>query len=117
MGVNYYISSDENIAAILGERLERLRLDHHKQLTQAKLAKQAGMSRSTYQKLIEGKGTLINLISVLRVLDGLDNLDALLPEKPLSPVQLLKMQGKVRQRVRQSQTDDDAPHFDEQLDW
>lgn len=97
---DFYAISDERAASELGKRLERLRLDHRKQLTQLALAREAGISRSTYQKLIEGKGTLVNFIAVLRVLEQLEQLNSFLPEQPVSPVQLLKFQGKVRQRVK-----------------
>ena len=117
MITNYYAMTDESISNELGKRVERLRLEHSKQLTQSALAKEAGISRSTYQKIIEGKGTIVNLISLLRVLDGLDNLDSLLPEKPLSPVQLLKLKGNVRKRVRPSSVYKLPRKDEEDLDW
>ncbi|WP_225998633.1 helix-turn-helix domain-containing protein, partial [Vibrio lentus] len=67
MKSNIYAMSDEALISELGRRIERRRLDHRSSLTQAQLAKKAGISRSTYQNMIEGRSTLINVIKVLRV--------------------------------------------------
>ena len=89
---------DAAILRELGERLKRERLDQN--LTQADLGKRTGISRRTIQKTEEGEvSTLATLIALLRGLGKLDQLDLLLPEPPLSPVQLLKLRGKTRKRA------------------
>ncbi|EGA71482.1 hypothetical protein VISI1226_11886 [Vibrio sinaloensis DSM 21326] len=112
---NIYAMSDEALSSELGRRIERRRLDHRSPLTQAQLAKKAGISRSTYQNMIEGKSTLLNVIKVLRVLDALEGIESFLPDPGISPVQLLKMKGKVRQRVKPASTPQKPK--EEDLDW
>ncbi|MGR5390589.1 helix-turn-helix transcriptional regulator [Vibrio crassostreae] len=115
MKLNIYAMSDEALISELGRRIERRRLDHRSSLTQAQLAKKAGISRSTYQNMIEGRSTLINVIKVLRVLGSLEGIESFLPDPGISPVQLLKMKGKVRQRVKQASTPQQPK--EEDLDW
>ncbi|WP_070962549.1 helix-turn-helix domain-containing protein [Vibrio sonorensis] len=100
MDTNVYAMSDEALSLELGRRIERRRLDSHIPFTQSELAKKAGISRSTYQNMIVGKATLMNVIKVLRVLEALEDVESFLPDPGISPVQLLKMRGKLRQRVR-----------------
>jgi len=90
--------SDKAILQELGERLRRVRLNRN--LTQADLARQAGIGRRTLQKAEEGEvTTLETLIAILRGQGRLDQLDQFLPEPPASPVQLARLQGEERQRA------------------
>lgn len=95
------ISSHAVDAAILrelGERLTRMRLERN--LTQAALAEQAGVSKRTVERMEAGGATqLVNLVRVCRALDLLDRFEALIPEPLISPVAQLKLQGKQRQRA------------------
>lgn len=90
--------SDDAVLQELGERLAHRR--KLVQLTQAELAREAGVSRSTVERLEAGHSVqLTNLIRVLRQLELLSNLEAVLPPAEPSPMELLK-RGKPRQRVR-----------------
>lgn len=95
------ISSQAVDAAILqelGERLGRLRLERN--LTQAALAEQAGISKRTVERMEAGGPTqLVNLVRVCRALSLLERFEALIPEPVVSPVVQLKLQGKQRQRA------------------
>ena len=75
-------SSDESDHAALqalGRRLARHRLNRN--LTQAALAAQAGVSTPTVQRIEQGQSSqAANLIRILRALGLLENLDALVPE-------------------------------------
>lgn len=89
--------SDQAIAEAVGERVEALRLK--KNLSQEVLAQESGISRQTLRNLLNGKGTLLNLISVLRALDELDRLGSLIQEVRSSPIQMARMAGKKRVRA------------------
>ena len=90
--------SDETLLSEIGSRLARRRLDRN--LTQALLARQAGVSRPTIERMEGGASTQVtNLIRVLRVLDLLQNIDALIPPTVPSPIQQLRLSGKRRERA------------------
>jgi len=90
--------SDLAILQELGSRLARLRLNRN--LTQAALAKEAGVSLRTLNRIECGEPSqTANLIRVLRALGQLQNLNLLVPEPVASPLQQLKLQGKTRQRA------------------
>lgn len=90
--------TDPVIAQILGERIERYRIEAG--LTQAELAEQAGIGKRTLERVEAGRGAeLVTLIRVLRTLNVLDGFERLLPELPPSPIAQLELRGKQRQRV------------------
>jgi len=91
--------NDELILSELGRRVGRVRLD--KNMTQAQLAQQAGVSKRTIERLEAGAvGTqLSGFIRVCRVLGLLERLELLLPEPVPSPLEQLKYRGKQRQRA------------------
>jgi transcriptional regulator with XRE-family HTH domain len=99
--------SDDAILEALGNRIARCRLS--RQMTQAALAEEAGLSKRTVER-IEGGGTsqLLSLIRVLRVLDLLSGLDQLVPDTGPRPMDLLKLKGKQRQRARSKPAADPA---------
>lgn len=91
--------SDEGLLKLLGERLARLRLA--KNLTQEQLAEQAGIGVRTLQRLEQGEAAtqLSGFVRVCRALGLTERFDALIPELPASPIELLKLQGRQRQRA------------------
>jgi len=91
--------SDESVLREIGGRLARLRLDRN--LTQAQLALQAGVSKSTLERLESGAvaARLSAFIRIARQLGVVDRFDILLPEPIPSPVEQLKWHGKQRQRA------------------
>lgn len=95
--MDFYILSDKGIEEELGHRIKALRL--RKNITQKKLAEAAMLSLNTIKSLESGRGKLSALIAVLRELDALDQLDSFIPEVSISPMQIAKMQGKVRKRA------------------
>ena len=91
-------ASDQTVLQALGRRLARHRLNRN--LTQAALAAEAGVSALTVQRIEQGRSSqAANLIRILRALGLLDNLDALVPEPAISPIQQARMRGRVRQRA------------------
>jgi transcriptional regulator with XRE-family HTH domain len=83
----------------LGGRLAKIRLDRN--LTQAQLATQAGVSKRTAERLESGAVAtqLSGFIRMCRVLDMIERFDLLVPEPVPSPVEQLKLAGRKRQRA------------------
>ena len=92
-------ATDETVLTELGGRLTRVRLERN--LTQAQLAEQAGVSKRTVQRLEAGAVAtqLSGFIRVCRVLDVLERFDTLIPEPVPSPVEQLKLRGRQRRRA------------------
>ena len=100
--------TDAAVLAELGERLSRARLNADR--SQANLAKEAGVSKRTLERIEAGESTqFVSLIRVLRALGLGDRLDALAPEPRLSPLQQLKLEGKARERASRSAAAPTAP--------
>ncbi len=95
--MNYYSLSDKYIESELGNRLKALRLQ--KNITQKELAEASTLSLNSIKSLESGRGKLSALIAVLRELEALDHLDNFIPEISISPMQLAKMQGRIRKRA------------------
>jgi transcriptional regulator with XRE-family HTH domain len=91
--------SDGAVLGELGERLRAARLARN--LTQQRLAEEAGVGRMTVQRLEEGgSASLTSLIRILRALGELDGLGRLLPPAGPSPLEEARRQGRRRQRAR-----------------
>lgn len=94
--------SDTAILAELAKRLSHRRVEAG--FTQEDLAREAGVSKRTVERLEAGNSVqLTSLVRLLRTLSLLGSLDALLPPAAPGPMELLK-QGKVRQRVKPAAT-------------
>lgn len=92
--------TDDALLQETGERIAQRR--KLLQFTQAELAREAGVSRSTIERLEAGHSVqLTNLLRVLRRLELLENIEALLPPATPTPMEILK-RGQPRQRVRHS---------------
>ena len=89
-----YEMTDEAVLAELGDRLSRLRLQRN--LTQAQLAREAGVSKRT-------------LIRVVRALGLLGNLDAFVPPPLSSPIAQLRSQRQERRRASPGVTKSGPP--------
>jgi len=91
--------TDERLLQELGARLAALRLARN--LTQAGLAEQAGVSKRTIERLESGAvaAQLTAFLRVCRVLDLVEGLDAMIPPPAASPVAALQQQGQPRQRA------------------
>ena len=92
-------ATDEAVLSELGGRLARVRLDRN--LTQAQLAEQAGISKRTVERLESGSVAthVSGFIRVCRVLDMVERFDLLVPEPVPSPVEQLRLRGRKRQRA------------------
>jgi putative transcriptional regulator len=85
------------IAEELGRRLKQARLNAD--LTQQQVSERSGVSRKVVLSAEHGKVQLESLVAILQALKLTQNLGAFLPEQAISPLQLLKLQGKQRQRA------------------
>lgn len=91
--------TDEAVLRELGARIAALRLARN--LTQAALAEQAGVSKRTVERLEAGAvaAQLSALLRICRALGILEQFDSLIPEPAQSPLAQLKLQGQRRQRA------------------
>jgi transcriptional regulator with XRE-family HTH domain len=90
--------TDATVLQELGARLERRRIDAN--LTQARLAEEAGVSKRTVERIEAGHSTdFVMLIRALRALKLMEGLESLIPDLPQSPITLLKQKGRERKRV------------------
>ena len=91
--------TDTAILRELGARLAATRLERN--LTQAALAEQAGVSKRTLERLESGEVAtqLSGFVRVCRPLDLTERLDLLVPEPVPSPLAQMKLQGRQRQRA------------------
>jgi len=102
-------TTDDAILRELGARLKQARLA--KNLTQAQLATQAGISKRTLERLESGElaTQLSAFIRVCRVLGLIENFEALIPETPPSPMAQLRSRGRTRRRASTSSSVSEAP--------
>lgn len=90
--------TDDAALRELGERLTRRRLELN--LTQAQVANTAGIGKRTLERIEAGASTqLTNFLRLLRALDLYEGLELLLPSTAPSPITLLELQGRERQRA------------------
>jgi transcriptional regulator with XRE-family HTH domain len=102
-------NTDDVILRELGERLAGIRLERN--LTQAALAEQAGVSKRTVERLESGEVAtqLSGFVRVCRALSLLERFDALIPEPAISPIAQMKLQGRKRKRASGSRAALGAP--------
>jgi transcriptional regulator with XRE-family HTH domain len=96
---NWNAMSDQALAEFIGQFIRSKRMEQN--ITQAQLAKDAGISRSTLVLLEKGEtASLGTLLQVLRMLNQLHVLAAFEITPVISPLLLAKEEMKKRQRVR-----------------
>ncbi|PVZ64485.1 transcriptional regulator [Pelagibaculum spongiae] len=105
------LSSIDEITAELGCRLKQARLN--KNASQAEVASHCGLSRKTVMNAEKGQASLKAFVSIMHSLQLIDQLECFLPEPGISPIQMLKLRGKQRQRASGLRQPDQEPD----LDW
>jgi len=112
---NNFISNTHTLQE-LGHRVERLRIQRN--LTQATLANEAGISKRTLERLEHG-GTvqITSFLSVLRVLGLLDDFINLIPNAVDSPMAELRNREKVRQRASKRSSSNKSKERNEDWSW
>ena len=95
--------TDLAILSEIGDRVSCSRLERN--LTQAKLAEAAGISKRTIERMEKGESVqLTSFVQILRVLDLLGNLDTLVPRAAT------EVPRKRASSVRRSRRSDDVWH-------
>lgn len=97
--IDFSVASSEAIIKALCRRLEEIRLSRN--VSQAGLAEEAGVSRSTMTRIADGKP--ISLDSFVRVMQALQltgHLAALLPDPAVRPVDRVRFGVSQRRRAR-----------------
>ena len=93
--------SDDDILLELTQRIRKRRLNLN--ITQEELSKRAGVHIQTIKNFESGKATtLLTFIQILRAFGEMDALDLFLPDPGVSPIELLKLKGKKRERASRS---------------
>ena len=92
-----YTMSSGAICKEIGQRLKRARLNANR--TQKEVAERAGLSVTAVQSVERGDARLESVVLVLMALDMVEQIRNFVPEQEISPLQLVKLQGKKRQRA------------------
>lgn len=100
--------TDQAVLTELGARLGAARLS--RDLTQAQLAHEAGVSKRTVERLEAGESAhLTSFIRVLRTLGLAERLELLLPPAEPEPMDLLRRAGETPQRASGKAARTDEP--------
>ncbi len=96
--LNLSSASSERLLAFIGEQLEQLRLTQN--ISQAKAASEAGVSRRTITRMEVGEAvSLDTFVRVLKVYGAVDRLAMLFPDQSVRPLDRMKLSGRQRQRA------------------
>ena len=96
---NWVSMNDKAIIASIGNYVKHQRLNQN--ITQAKVAKIAGINRWTISQIENGEAiSLTSLIQILRALNLLNILDSFNINTQPSPLKLAKIEQEARKRAR-----------------
>lgn len=97
MKITHFLS-DLQILTELGERIKTARV--RTQWTQAELAKNSGVAKSTVERVEKGESIqFLNIIKIMRALNTLNTLDIMLPSTEKTPFEYLK-EATTKKRYR-----------------
>jgi len=104
-GVDFSLATSDQIEAALCRRLESIRLSRN--ITQAQLAEEAGVSQRTVGRFEKGQGVSMDtFIRVMMALNIQQNLEALLPDPAVRPIERIGMGNGERKRARPDRSPD-----------
>jgi transcriptional regulator with XRE-family HTH domain len=96
--INWVSMNDKTIIASIGNYVKHQRLNQN--ITQAKVAKIAGINRWTISQIENGEAiSLTSLIQILRALNLLNILDSFNINTQPSPLELAKIEQEARKRA------------------
>jgi len=101
--IEFSIATSDQIEAALCKRLESIRLSRN--ITQAQLAEEAGVSPRTIGRLEKGQGVSMDtFIRVMMALGIQQSLEALLPDPTVRPIERVGIGAGERKRARPTQS-------------
>ena len=106
--IDFSVATSDQIEAALFKRLESIRLSRN--ITQAQLAEEAGVSPRTIGRLEKGQGVSVDtFIRIMMALNIQQNLEALLPDPSVRPIERIGMGAAERKRARPTKSIDELP--------
>lgn len=97
--IDFSIATSNQIEIVICHRLEEIRLTMN--ITQSRLAEEAGVSLKTISRLEKGQGVSFDtFIRVLIAFGIQSNLESLLPDPKIRPIERIKASGVERKRAR-----------------
>ena len=106
--IEFSVATSEQIEAALCKRLESIRLSRN--ITQAQLAEEAGVSPRTIGRLEKGQGVSMDtFIRIMMALNIQQNLEALLPDPAVRPIERVGIGAGERKRARPAKSVDELP--------
>jgi putative transcriptional regulator len=106
--IEFSVATSDQIEAALCKRLESIRLSRN--ITQAQLAEEAGVSPRTIGRLEKGQGVSVDtFIRVMMALGVQQSLEALLPDPSVRPIERVGMGARERKRARPTKYSDERP--------
>ena len=106
--IEFSVATSDQIEAVLCKRLESIRLSRN--ITQAQLAEEAGVSPRTIGRLEKGQGVSMDtFIRIMIALNIEQNLAALLPDPTVRPIERVDMSAGERKRARPAKSIDKFP--------
>ena len=101
--IDFSVATSEQIEAALCKRLESIRLSRN--ITQAQLAEEAGVSPRTIGRLEKGHGVSVDtFIRIMMALGIQESLEALLPDPTVRPIERVGISAGERKRARPTQS-------------
>ena len=96
--IDFAIAASDAVINALFQQIEQIRLSRN--ISQAALAKEAGVSRSTITRLASGENISVDsFVRVMQALGLADHLAALLPNPNVRPVERIRLEGAERRRA------------------
>ncbi len=106
--IEFSVATSDQIEAALCKRLESIRLSRN--ITQAQLAEEAGVSPRTIGRLEKGQGVSVDtFIRIMIALGIQQSLEALLPDPSVRPIERVGISAGERKRARPTQSSDERP--------
>ena len=106
--IEFSVATSDQIEAALCKRLESIRLSRN--ITQAQLAEEAGVSPRTIGRFEKGQGVSVDTFVRIMIALGIQqSLEALLPDPTVRPIERVGIGAGERRRARPTQSSNERP--------